>query len=70
MLLNLDRKTLKATVHTAECRTIPVPLGTPHKFVERMGRDGGWFRVESVDHASELTRSLLPKATALRCPRC
>lgn len=70
MLLNLDRKTARATLHTEGCRTVPEPLGTPYKSVGGMGRDGGWFTVPSHQGAVGLVTRYLPKATVMRCPRC
>lgn len=70
LLLNLDPKTTRATLHTADCRTIPDPLGTAHKLIDRMGRDGGWFVVSSQQQAIDLAATHVPRATVLRCARC
>lgn len=58
MLLNLDLKLAKATLHSEGCRTVPNPLGTPYELVGSMGRDGGWFTVLSIEEAARLAGTL------------
>ena len=51
MLLNIDKPNRTATLHREECNMIPDPIGTLWKLVEKMGRDSGWFSVESETEA-------------------
>jgi hypothetical protein len=70
MLLNIDKPLKRATLHNEFCALVPKPLGTKLKPVGRMGRDGGWFHVNSDADAAIVTRSIFPHATLHRCPRC
>ncbi|GAB3656311.1 hypothetical protein GCM10028813_29900 [Ramlibacter alkalitolerans] len=70
MLLNLDLPTKKARLHHEGCHSIPKPYGTAWKPVGDLGRDGGWFEVDSVEEARELVRRYLPSADFQTCPKC
>lgn len=70
MLLNLDRPKRTAVLHREDCRTVPEPHGTQYKPVGLMGRDGGWFGVESDAGARLVARQHLPSAVVVRCTRC
>lgn len=70
MLLNLDKPLKKATLHNEFCSFVPKPYGTKLKPVGHMGRDGGWFHVNSEPDAALVARTHLPGAAVTRCPRC
>ena len=70
MLLNVDKPLKRATLHNEFCAFVPKPYGTKLKPVGHMGRDGGWFYVESEPHAVILARTHMPEGKFFRCPRC
>jgi hypothetical protein len=70
VLLNIDKPLKRATLHNEFCAFVAKPHGTKLKPVEHMGRDGGWFHVESEPQAVILARTLMPEARFSRCPHC
>lgn len=70
VLLNIDKPLKRATLHKEFCVFVPKPHGTKLKPVGRIGRDGGWFHVESEADAVILARQQLPEGKFARCPRC
>lgn len=72
MLLNIDKPTRRAIVHSrgSACPHVPRPYGTEYKFVGRMGRDGGWFEVATFDAAAAVTRREAPGFEARPCDYC
>ena len=70
MLLNIDKPHRTATLHSDECRTLPNPIGTKFKPVGQIGRDGGWFTVESERTARTLAENEFPNGQFVRCQQC
>jgi hypothetical protein len=70
MLLNLDRPTRTATLHSEGCAMVPKPFGTQWKLLGKMGRDGGWFTVSSDTEARTLAQTELTGAAFIRCQNC
>lgn len=70
MLLNIDKPLKRATLHNEFCSFVPKPHGTKLKPVGHLGVDGGWFEVESLEEARQLSEREWPAATFHRCPRC
>jgi hypothetical protein len=70
MLLNIDRPNRKATLHTEGCVFVPKPLGTAYKPIGELGRDGGWFTVESAHEAEALAAEVFPAARFAECESC
>ena len=70
MLLNLDKPTRTATLHSDGCPMVPTPRETQWKLLEKMGRDGGWFTVSSDAEAHTLVQKELTGAVFIRCQNC
>ena len=70
VLLNIDKPHRTSTLHNDDCRTLPSPIGTEFKLVDQLGRDGGWFTVESERTARILAEKEFPRGEFIRCQRC
>jgi len=70
MLLNIDKPLRTATLHSDTCSRVPVPYETEYKKKNKLGRDGGWFTVDSEDKAKALAQSVAPQTTLKRCKYC
>jgi|MudIll2142460700_1097286.scaffolds.fasta_scaffold1038323_1 hypothetical protein len=70
MLLNIDKPNRTATLHADSCRQVPDPLGTQLKPVGAIGRDGGWFQVESRSQAESTVEREVPGLTLVHCSWC
>lgn len=70
VLLNIDKPLRTAVLHENDCRHIPDPYGTENKPVGRLGRDGGWFEIESEAQANATAQEHFPKAEVVRCQKC
>jgi hypothetical protein len=70
MLLNIDILHRTATLHKEGCFHLPRSLGTKFKLVGQMGRDGGWFPVNSKADAVKIARQLAPKSEVVPCNDC
>lgn len=70
MLLNIDKPHGTATLHTSDCAHIPQPVGTQHKPIDAMGRDGGWFTVADQAQGQDVAATQWPRATFVRCQYC
>ncbi len=70
MLPNIDKPRRTATLHTNGCHQLPTPLGTKFKLLGKLGRDGGWFDVESETEALLVANREFPSADFIRCQHC
>jgi hypothetical protein len=70
MLLNIDKPHRTCTLHNADCPLVPVPYGTPHKPINQLGRDGGWFTVASTEGAREVAKREFGRGAFVPCERC
>ena len=70
MLLNIDKPRRTSTLHQDDCPTIPNPVGTNFKPVGQLGRDGGWFPVESESDARAVAKREFPRGDFVRCQHC
>lgn len=70
MLLNIDKPLRSATLHADDCTRIPNPVGTVHKPVGELGRDGGWFTVSDERLAQALARDQFERGEFIRCQFC
>lgn len=70
MLLNIDKPLRTATLHQEDCSRIPQPVGTVHKPVGQLGRDGGWFHVDDRAGAEMLAGEQFARAVFIRCQYC
>ena len=70
MLLNIDKPMLTAILHNDGCRYIPSPYGTEFKPVDKLGRDGGWFPVNSQVEAEQIAVREFDRAKFSLCQIC
>ena len=70
MLLNIDFPLKKATLHPDGCIHVPKPMGTQYKPVGELGRDGGWFQVESETQGKAVAGATAPRAEVILCRYC
>jgi len=70
MLLNIDKPLKTAMLHATHCSFVPKPYGTELKPVESIGRDGGWFAVESAEMARTVATREYAAATFRLCGYC
>ncbi|MEJ8852730.1 hypothetical protein [Variovorax rhizosphaerae] len=70
MLLKIDKRLRTARLHREDCKRIPSPVGSVHKPIGKLGRDGGWFSVTSEAEASAVARTNFPQAKFDRCQFC
>lgn len=69
MLLNIDKPHGTSTLHQDACPQVPSPFGTPHKPVNAVGRDGGWFVVASEEEAREIADKNFSRGDFVRCQK-
>lgn len=70
MLLNIDKARRIGKLHADQCIGVPLPVGTFYRPFGKLGRDGGWFLVQSADEADAVLLREFPRAKLIRCPRC
>jgi hypothetical protein len=70
LLLNIDLPLRRATLHTDDCSYVPNPVGTALKPVGALGRDGGWFQVESSAAARSVLQRERPDLVLTECSHC
>lgn len=70
VLLNIDKKHRTSVLHANDCKRIPRPHGTSYKPVGRLGRDGGWFAVDSEVEGRTTARERFPTGEFIRCQNC
>jgi hypothetical protein len=70
MFLNIDKPHRAATLHSAGCPHLPQPLGTQFKPIDELGRDGGWFLVNSEVQARAIWQEKYSRAEFIRCQSC
>ena len=70
MLLNIDKPLRTVTLHADDCTRSPDPVGTVHKPVGELGRDGGWFAVANQAEGLAVAKVQFELGGFIRCQLC
>lgn len=69
-LLNIDIPNRTSTLHMILCERVPKHYGTVYKPVEKIGRDGGWFKLDSELDCRKTAEQLFPIGLVKLCSYC
>jgi hypothetical protein len=70
VLLNIDRSTERPHCTLATASAFPIRNGTPYKPIGKLGRDGGWFAVDSELEARATAREQFAASEFILCQHC